>query len=88
VLAGAWLAWKAGDGQAAAQRALLRRREALLAELTRLDARRSGGAALSDRQTKRRREVLAELEQIYGELDDTSAGPAPTGGGVAENGAA
>jgi hypothetical protein len=79
VLAGAWLAWKSGDGRAAAQRALLQRREALLAELTKLDARRAAGAVLPDRQAKRHREVLAELEQIYGELDDASTGPAPTG---------
>jgi hypothetical protein len=88
VIAGAWLAWKSGEGQAAAQRALLQRREALLAELTKLDARRSGGGALSDRQTKRRREVVAELEQIYGELDDAAAGPAPTRDSVSQGGAA
>lgn len=83
VLAGAWLAWTSGDGQAAAVRTLRQRRETLLAELTKLDARRAGGATLSDRQTKRRREVLAELEQIYGELDDAGHGPQGGGEGVA-----
>ena len=80
ILAGAWFGWKSGEGRAAAHRGLVQRREALLAELTRLDARRPAGGAVSERQAKRRRDVLAELEQIYGELDETGASLAgPTG---------
>lgn len=70
VLAGVWLSWNSGDSLARARQTLVERREALLTELAKLDARRVSGATLSDRHSRRRREVVVELEQIYGELDE------------------
>jgi hypothetical protein len=58
------------------------RRDTLLGELAQVEERRrAGGESL--RQSTRRNRILAELEQIYGELDETSAGPGGGGEGVA-----
>ena len=51
------------------------RRKALLAELAALETRRRADSAVDD---VRRRRLLAELEHIYGELDEAHA---PRGGG-------
>ena len=69
--AGAWLAWRPGSGRRDARQALVHRRETLIGELAHLDARRPAGGAGAERYTRRRRQLVAELEQLYGELDET-----------------
>jgi hypothetical protein len=54
---------------------LIARRKALLAELAALETRRRAGSPVDD---MRRQRLLAELEQVYGELDEAHP---PRGGG-------
>jgi hypothetical protein len=63
------------------RKALIGRRDRLLAELAPLEAKRRAGA-LAERSERRRQRILSELEQIYAELDAT-AGPRGGGEGVA-----
>lgn len=80
---GTWLAVKV-PGRAGGSRAgLEHRRDTLLGELAQLEAKRRGGIPPTQRQTARARQLLAELEQVYGELDDAGAGPRGGGEGVA-----
>jgi hypothetical protein len=58
------------------------RRDALLAELAQLEAKRRDGSALPERSERRRLRILSELEQIYSELDAT-IGPRGGGEGIA-----
>lgn len=68
---GGWLAYKGPRHQDVRQR-LVARRDSLLGELAQLEERRrAGGETL--KQSSRRNRILSELEQIYGELDETSA---------------
>jgi len=81
ILFGVWLATRPGavpDG-----RTLTDRREQLLKELTQLELRRREGAVSAERFASRRRRLVTELEQIYGELDATGARPQGGGEGVA-----
>ena len=80
VVLGLWLAARKGD--VADTRTLAERREQLLKELTQLELRRRDGAVSADRFAGRRRRLMADLEQIYGEIDAT-AGPQGGGEGVA-----
>lgn len=72
---GAWLAFAARSGERDSPR-LVERRDALLVELAAVETRRRS-AGHSDEA--RRQRLLAELEQIYGELDEMHA--PPRGGG-------
>jgi hypothetical protein len=69
-LLGMWLALRSqGSGQDA-QKRLAARRDTLLGELTQIEERsRSGRETAKD--AARRPRLLAELEQIYGELDES-----------------
>jgi hypothetical protein len=79
---GAFLAFGNRGEQRQTRQRLIARRDTLLGELAQLEERRrAGGESL--RQSTRRNRILAELEQIYGELDETSAGPGGGGEGVA-----
>jgi hypothetical protein len=79
---GAWLAFgRRADDKGARQR-LIARRDTLLGDLAHLEQRRRQGQE-SAKDAARRTRVLAELEQIYGELDETGAGPRGGGEGVA-----
>jgi hypothetical protein len=78
---GVWLATRTRDLPDA--RSLAERREQLLKELTQLELRRRDGAVSADRFATRRRRLMADLEQIYGELDASAAGPQGGGEGVA-----
>ena len=78
---GAWMAMNPGQPEGRDRKALLGRRDKLLAELAPLEAKRREGA-LAERSERRRQRILAELEQIYAELDAT-AGPRGGGEGVA-----
>ena len=79
---GVWLAMNPKGSTAVDRKALTSRRDALLAELAQLEAKRRDGAALPDRSERRRLRILSELEQIYSELDATT-GPRGGGEGIA-----
>ena len=64
------------------RKALRSRRDTLLAELAQLEARRRDGTPLPERSERRRLRIIAELEQIYSELDATT-GPRGGGEGIA-----
>jgi hypothetical protein len=63
--------------------ALIRRRDDLLRELERLEKQRGTAGAGSERYVVQRQRVMAELEQIYGELEDAGSGPRGGGEGIA-----
>lgn len=75
IACGGWMAFGARTGAKDPRPRLIARRKALLAELAALETRRRAGRAVDD---VRRRRLLAELEHIYGELDEAHA---PRGGG-------
>ena len=79
---GAWMGFGGGSRDVSRQ-TLMNRREALLQELDQLDGRRRDGSISADRHAARRQRLLSELEQVYGELDQTPAGPQGGGEGVA-----
>ena len=73
---GVWLSRPGPTNAAETRKKLIARRDALLAELAQIEKRaRAGRDDAKDAARKPR--VLAELEQIYGELDEAS----PHGGG-------
>jgi hypothetical protein len=78
---GVWLSARRGNLPDA--RSLSERREQLLKELTQLELRRREGAVSAERFASRRRRLIADLEQIYGEIDGAVAGPQGGGEGVA-----
>ena len=72
---GLWLALPGQTGARDAHKRLIARRDALLTELAQIEERsRTGRETPKDASRKPR--VLAELEQIYGELDEASPGAA------------
>ena len=75
IACGGWLAFGARTGAEDPRPRLIARRKALLAELAAIESRRRAGSAVDD---VRRQRLLAELEHIYGELDEAHA---PRGGG-------
>jgi hypothetical protein len=79
---GAWMAFGSGSRDTS-RRALTDRREALLQELDQIDARRRDGTMSAERHAARRQRLLQDLEQVYGELDQTTTGPQGGGEGVA-----
>jgi hypothetical protein len=78
---GIWLATRTRD--TVDTRSLAERREQLLKELTQLELRRREGAVSAERFATRRRRLMADLEQVYGELDAPARGPQGGGEGVA-----
>jgi hypothetical protein len=86
---GAWFAfgYRAETGET--RRRLIQRREKLLSELTTLRQRAGDGSASRDAgkhspsDDARRQRLVAELEQIYGQLDDVGSGPQGGGKDVA-----
>jgi hypothetical protein len=70
-----WLALHGPTDAREAHRKLVTRRDALLAELAQMEERSRTGRETSKDVTRKPR-VLAELEQIYGELDEASPGAA------------
>jgi hypothetical protein len=72
---GGWMAFGARTTTKDPRPRLLARRKSLLAELAALETRRRAGGAVDD---SRRQRLLAELEQVYGELDEAHT---PRGGG-------
>jgi hypothetical protein len=80
---GIWLSVSARGTQGRERQTLIARRDSLLGELAQLEARRREGALAQERYESRRHRLVTQLEQIYGELDETSAGPQGGGEGVA-----
>jgi hypothetical protein len=78
---GIWLATRTRDS--VDTRSLAERREQLLKELTQLELRRREGAVSAERFAARRRRLMADLEQVYGEIDEPVRGPQGGGEGVA-----
>jgi hypothetical protein len=87
---GAWFAfgYRAQTGET--RRRLIQRREKLLSELASLRQRTGDGSTTRDTAGKgsssddaRRQRLVAELEQIYGQLDDVGSGPQGGGKDVA-----
>jgi hypothetical protein len=76
---GAWFAFTTRTRSADIHRRLVARRDKLLAELAGLEDRRVRKGGLSASDEARRQRLVAELEQIYGELDESGLGP--RGGG-------
>jgi hypothetical protein len=79
---GGWLAFSGRSRTDDVRRRLIHRRDTLLGELAQLEDRRRAGT-LDARHAARQQKMLAELEQIYGELDEASAGPQGGGEGLA-----
>ena len=80
---GVWLAIGGRTTDESERKRLAQRREKLLSELAGLEKRRGRrGVALAPAEEARRQKIVADLEQIYGELDD-SAGPQGGGRDVA-----
>jgi hypothetical protein len=75
-LLGLWLALPGASGSRESRSRLMARRDALLGELARIEERIRSGSE-SGKDTARKQRLVAELEQIYGELDEAS----PRGGG-------
>jgi hypothetical protein len=75
--AGAWASWRRGrtSGEAAAREALQRRREAIFAQLLQIEQRSKNGVLVTPDDDARRATLIAELENIYGELDAEAGGP-------------
>jgi len=78
---GVWLGINRGSSPAANRKALVSRRDTLLAELAQLEAKRREGT-IPERSERRRQRILNELEHIYAELDAT-VGPRGGGEGIA-----
>ena len=68
---GGYLAFVGRPNEEDVQRRLKHRRDSLLGELAQLEERHRAGA-LDARGAARRQKLLAELEQIYGELDQVA----------------
>ena len=80
---GVWLAVTKRAGRGEARQALVKRRDTLLSQLEQLESKRRAGTVDPNDYSTRRQRIFAELEQIYGELDEASAGPEGGGEGVA-----
>jgi hypothetical protein len=81
---GVWLAVTKHPGQEDARKALVKRRDTLLSQLEQLESKRRASTTEPSGYAARRQRIYAELERIYGELDEVSAGPEGGGGeGVA-----
>jgi hypothetical protein len=81
---GVWLSVTKRSGRADARQALIKRRDTLLSQLEQLESKRRAGSIEPNGYATRRQRIYAELERIYGELDEVSAGPEGGGGeGVA-----
>jgi hypothetical protein len=78
IAGGFWMAFRGRTPSDGATR-LVARREKLLSELASFEARRRRRGSLAPADEARRQRIVAELEQIYGELDHVD--PGPQGGG-------
>jgi hypothetical protein len=74
---GAWGAFRTGgrSAAAAARQQLERRREKVFGELLRLEQQKKAGKLDDEGYAEKRRDLVGELERIYGELDTEAQGP-------------
>jgi hypothetical protein len=77
LVAGGWFAFRTGGhtAAAAARQQLERRREKVFAELLRLEQQQKAGKLDDGEYAGKRRDLVVELERIYGELDTEAQGP-------------
>ena len=77
VLAGVWAGTRRQDVAAvdAERKRLVTRREKLFGELVKIERERRSGRA-DEKSAARREELMAQLEHIYGALDDPDRAPA------------
>jgi len=75
---GVWLSWPRGSSATEVHARLVSRRDSLLGELAQVEERLRRGSGESPKDLARKQRLVAELEQIYGELDEA----APRGGGT------
>ena len=78
-----WLAVVKRSGHDEARQTLVKRRETLLSQLEQLESKRRAGTVDPHNYATRRQRIYAELERIYGELDEVGAGPEGGGEGIA-----
>jgi hypothetical protein len=83
VAIGVWLIVTGRGKVQEARQTLVSRRDTLMGDLQQLELKRRAGTLSAERYTARRQRIVAELEQIYGELDETGGGPQGGGEGVA-----
>jgi hypothetical protein len=81
ILVGVWLGRRTGVKED--RDALMKRRDSLMSQLEQLELKRRSGTVNADQYAARRHRMLSELEHIYGELEETGAGPQGGGEGVA-----
>ena len=79
IAGGLFVAFRGGSRPKDAVERLVQRRERLLGELAGIEEKRRRRGALTPADDIRQKRLLAELEQIYGELDQVD--PGPQGGG-------
>jgi hypothetical protein len=85
VLLGAWAATRptgVASAQAVDRKRLLARRDKLFNDLVRLETDRRNGRTDDRRYAARREDLLAALEQVYGNLESHDGDLRPTGAGV------
>jgi hypothetical protein len=80
---GVWLAVARRTGHDEARQTLVKRRDTLLSQLEQLESKRRAGTVDPHNYSTRRQRIYAELERIYGELDEVGAGPEGGGEGIA-----
>src|SRR4029079_7191517 len=80
---GVWLAVAKRAGHDDARQTLVKRRDTLLSQLEQLESKRRGGTVEAHNYSTRRQRIYAELERIYGELDEVGSGPEGGGEGIA-----
>jgi hypothetical protein len=80
---GVWLAISKRAGHDEARQTLVKRRDTLLSQLEQLESKRRGGTVEPNNYSTRRQRIYAELERIYGELDEVGTGPEGGGEGIA-----
>ncbi len=80
---GVWLAVAKRSGHDEARQTLVKRRDTLLSQLEQLESKRRAGTVDPNNFSTRHQRIYAELERIYGELDDVGAGPEGGGEGIA-----
>jgi hypothetical protein len=80
---GVWLSVSGRSGDAAARRALEKRRDGLLAKLEELERARRAATVSDERYLSRRQRLISDLEQVYGEIDEADIHPHGGGEGVA-----
>jgi hypothetical protein len=80
---GVWLSVAKRKGHDEARQTLVKRRDTLLSQLEQLESKRRAGSVDPNNYSTRRQRIYAELERIYGELDEVGSGPEGGGEGIA-----